>query len=227
MWLRDYLPDNFQYCRILLYGYDSKVPGSRSDQSIREIAGTCKNVILDFRKLTKTENRPVIWIGQSMGGLIVQEVLSQSRQHRSFNLPGNLLTCSLGFLGYGVPTNGLKNDSLLEVVRGQPNFEMIKSICIEDNRASHYLNDLAKRFPLCEDSLSIYYFYETNPSDDLLDARAPARRRVDDPEAVDRENTYWIPRNHSELVKISSRSDYTYMITTQVISIILNSTRSN
>ncbi|KAI1388244.1 uncharacterized protein F4822DRAFT_239765 [Hypoxylon trugodes] len=34
MWLRDYLKDNFQSSRVLLYGYDSKVLSSRTDQNI-------------------------------------------------------------------------------------------------------------------------------------------------------------------------------------------------
>lgn len=53
MWLRDYLPDTFPSCRILLYGYDSKASGSSSSQMIPEIAGTCKNFIMDFRELTE------------------------------------------------------------------------------------------------------------------------------------------------------------------------------
>ncbi|KAI1106793.1 hypothetical protein F4804DRAFT_299830 [Jackrogersella minutella] len=103
-----------------------------------------------------------------MGGLVVQEDLSRSRQHRSFGLPTKLLTCSIGFLGYGIPINGLKNESLLDVVEGQPNFDMIKSICIEDSRPSRYLNDLASRFSLCKERLSVHYFYEANPSSDLV-----------------------------------------------------------
>lgn len=53
MWLRDFLPDVFPDSRILLYGYDSKVPGSKSSQSVPEIAGTCKNFVMNFRELTE------------------------------------------------------------------------------------------------------------------------------------------------------------------------------
>ncbi|KAK7976945.1 hypothetical protein PG988_004435 [Apiospora saccharicola] len=56
IWLRDYLPHNTRRCRILLYGYDSKVPRSRSDQSIQEIASTCKNRVANFRQLTKASS---------------------------------------------------------------------------------------------------------------------------------------------------------------------------
>lgn len=101
-----------------------------------------------------------------MGGLIVQEVLIQSQKHHSTDT-GNLLVHSAGFLGYGVPMSGLRSESLLNLVREQPNFEMVKSICITDNRPSQYLIDLTSRFALCSQKLQVRYFYETNPSPDL------------------------------------------------------------
>lgn len=62
---------------------------------------------------------------------------------------------------------GLQNESLLNAVKKQPNFELIRSICLEGDRPSHYLEDLANRFALCKERLSIYQFYETNPSQDV------------------------------------------------------------
>ncbi|RYP03342.1 hypothetical protein DL765_010533 [Monosporascus sp. GIB2] len=180
---------DFPNTRVLLYGYDSKVPGSKSSQTIEEIATTCKNFITNFRKLTKA--------------------LIQSHQYKSDGFPVNLLAQTIGFLGYGVPKKGLKNDSLLNAVREQPNFQMIKSICLENDKPSRYLEELANRFALCNENINAHYFYETNPSPDLRDATALPERRVVDREVVGRENRYWIPRNHSELVKISSPIDET------------------
>ncbi|KAI2473479.1 hypothetical protein F4781DRAFT_419537 [Annulohypoxylon bovei var. microspora] len=208
MWLRDYLPGNFQSCRVLLYGYDSKVLVSKSNQSVQEIASMCKNVLLGFRKLTETN-------------INILQILSQEREQKSFPRSCNLLSSSIGFLGYGVPMNGLKNESLLNLVRGQHNFEMIQSICIENNRPTKYLHNLATRFSLCQDMLSVYYFHETNPSDDRIDSQASPQRNVDDPGAVGRENNFWVPRNHSELVKFSSRNDEVYTTTKLALSLIL------
>ncbi|KAI0469768.1 hypothetical protein GGR56DRAFT_668423 [Xylariaceae sp. FL0804] len=221
MWLRDFLPRNFPDCRVLLYGYDSKVSGSKTDQRVEEIAGTCKNVLINFRKLTETESRPVIWLGQSMGGLIVQEVLIQSAHHRNPGDVSSLLERSKGFLGYGVPMNGLRNDSLLNFVKGQPNFEMIKSICLEDGRPSPYLKGLADRFDLCSKGLEVHHFCETNLSADRFDAEAAPQRRVDHPEMVGREKRYWVPRDHSELVKFSGRNDEVYRITKDVLALMM------
>lgn len=97
------------------------------------------------------------------------KVLVQSSQHSSAD-PGDLMANTAGILGYGVPMNGLRNESLLDLVREQPNFDMIQSICIEDGRPSRYLTDLSIRFALCGKRLRdrVYHFYETNPSPDII-----------------------------------------------------------
>ena len=38
MWLRDFLPQSIPNTRILTYGYDTKLPGSRSEASILELS---------------------------------------------------------------------------------------------------------------------------------------------------------------------------------------------
>lgn len=38
MWLRDFLPPAVPNARILIYGYDTKLPGSQSEASILELS---------------------------------------------------------------------------------------------------------------------------------------------------------------------------------------------
>jgi hypothetical protein len=38
MWLRDFLPESISNARILIYGYDTKLPGSQSNASILELS---------------------------------------------------------------------------------------------------------------------------------------------------------------------------------------------
>lgn len=93
----------------------------------------------------------------------------QSSQHSAAD-PVDLMAHTVGMLGYGVPTYGLRNESLLNLVREQPNFDMIHSICIEGDKPSCYLTDLSIRFDLCSKRLRdrVYHFYETNPSPDII-----------------------------------------------------------
>lgn len=38
MWLRDFLPPSIPNARIMIYGYDTKLPGSQSEASILELS---------------------------------------------------------------------------------------------------------------------------------------------------------------------------------------------
>ncbi|KAK8133347.1 hypothetical protein PG984_005359 [Apiospora sp. TS-2023a] len=93
-------------------------------------------------------------------------VLSHDRRHTSPE--SNLLPYSIGFIGYGVPLNGMRNESLLKLVRNHPNYDMIRHICIESGHASPYLRSLASRFRLCNQDVDTYYFFETELSADII-----------------------------------------------------------
>lgn len=52
MWLRDFLPTSIPNARILTYGYDTKLPGSRSNSSILQLSRR----LLESIKTTRDEN---------------------------------------------------------------------------------------------------------------------------------------------------------------------------
>ena len=75
MWLRDFLPRDFPRARILLYGYNSQLAHSQS-RSI--IADFTSNFIAKFRTMrsqSRSESRPTVLIGHSLGCLIIKGAL--------------------------------------------------------------------------------------------------------------------------------------------------------
>ena len=77
MWLRDSLPydltlDDRPMARVLVYGYESSVPYSKSFQNLEDLATAFHP---SLRKLVDASNaRPIIFIAHSLGGLIVKQV---------------------------------------------------------------------------------------------------------------------------------------------------------
>jgi protein SERAC1 len=89
MWLRDSLPGDMPKCRILTYGYESKLVNSRSFQSLEDIASQFKASLNLIRSLnssgsssdrdgTKLGEIPLILIAHSLGGLVAKEVIPTS-----------------------------------------------------------------------------------------------------------------------------------------------------
>ncbi len=75
MWLRDFLHRDIPRARILLYGYDSHIVDS---QSRRILADFSSNFIAKFNAMrsgSHSINRPVIFIGHSLGCLMIKGVL--------------------------------------------------------------------------------------------------------------------------------------------------------
>lgn len=81
MWLRDSLPydlthDKRPMARVLVYGYESPVPHSKSFQNLEDLAIAFHPTL---RKLVDASTaRPIIFIAHSLGGLIVKQVGGKS-----------------------------------------------------------------------------------------------------------------------------------------------------
>ena len=75
MWLRDFLPNDLPKARVLLYGYNSNLAGSQSNNIISDFT---KNFVVKFhtmRSLSRSENRPIVLIGHGLGCLIIKDAL--------------------------------------------------------------------------------------------------------------------------------------------------------
>ncbi|RAL65479.1 hypothetical protein DID88_001045 [Monilinia fructigena] len=220
MWLRDFLPKDIPNTRILLYGYPSAVPGGQSTEKVEDIASTFLNRLAILRKNTSTRHRPIIFIGQSLGGLIVQESLLRAEDSRD-PYEQEIYDVWHGLIGFGIPIAGLNNPSLIEAVKSQPNKVLISQLCRDSDNGtpSKYLVDLKHRFEGCckhKEILSSYapevlYFWERHYSQPRTRNGIVGEKilMVEDSATPGARN---LPLNsdHSGMVKYSSRSDLLY-----------------
>lgn len=72
MWLQHMIPIDLPCARILTYGYDTKLAGSKSNARISEYAKQFLETIRDARH--GDPHRPIISTGHSLGGLVIKEV---------------------------------------------------------------------------------------------------------------------------------------------------------
>lgn len=90
MWLRDFLPEDLQEnhhsARILTYGYDTRLAGSMSGAYIYDLSKQFLEAVEDAR--CREPHRPIIFIGHSLGGLVIKQVCNYNSPFKSDRMRG-------------------------------------------------------------------------------------------------------------------------------------------
>ncbi|KAI8626567.1 ankyrin repeat-containing protein [Xylariaceae sp. FL1651] len=226
IWLRDYVPGDIPNCRVMIYGYDTKLQGNHSKQSIEDLGGACMESITTFRADTDTSQRPIIFIGHSLGGLLIKEALIRARK-RSGDI-SNLHKACYGMFFFGVPNLGLRNDQLRTIVQGQPNQALIDSLIVDkDSEPSNFLRRISDQFSeTCKGQYLVVNFFERKYSPTIQVHADGALRKTGEMSllvtkesatktglvAAAEEDNIPLDTDHSGLVKYDSRNHELYKI---------------
>ncbi|KAF4449354.1 hypothetical protein F53441_7332 [Fusarium austroafricanum] len=130
MWLEDSLPAHLRAtlagcaARILLYGYDARVENTTSFQSIHDLADRLRGSLRAIRPGI-INKRPLVFVGHSLGGLIIKENEPGGDETDMLNL-----RATGGALFFGVPHRGMDNSALLAAIGLQANREFLESLRI-------------------------------------------------------------------------------------------------
>ncbi|KAI5788645.1 hypothetical protein FPQ18DRAFT_307335 [Pyronema domesticum] len=153
MWLRDFLHLEFPDIRVLTWGYHSSI---RDDRSTTSVTAISRNFLLDIKQ---TVSRPLILIGHSLGGLVLQKALVDASKSNSAEDKAFHQAC-VGVLFFGVPNRGLNPKSIDTLVQGKRNERFLEDL----SHGSNYLYELETDFRICHESMKgsiIVSFYES------------------------------------------------------------------
>lgn len=83
-WLEDLLPFEFPKARVFSFGHDSRTRGGDNPltQDISDHGKDLVRVLSEERHLSNSESRPLIFIGHSLGGLVIKSALLYSDMAR-------------------------------------------------------------------------------------------------------------------------------------------------
>ncbi|KAK4061045.1 hypothetical protein Trihar35433_9970 [Trichoderma harzianum] len=220
MWLRDFLPISIPNARVLTYGYDTKLPGSRSKSSTLQLS----RKLLESIKTTRdesTKHRPLILIGHSLGGLVVKQALVQASEGSEDDLA--VFRSCYAVMLFAVPNRGLDNLSLMSMVKGQPNEDLVRNLGGESPFLNHLHESFHKRFTLNSEIICAFETKTTptvewNSKTKSWERTGPEVMMVPQNSAIHagpNEKHYDqlpIEADHSEIVKFSDVSNSDYVI---------------
>ncbi|KAK3353279.1 hypothetical protein B0T25DRAFT_207363 [Lasiosphaeria hispida] len=207
MWLSESLLRDMPTARVMIYGYESGLQDSISFAGLDDLAGSLRVAI---RHLLK-EQKHLILIGHSLGGLLIKEALTES------NLELDQVRRIAGALFFGVPNDGMDIASLIPMVNDQPNRFLLESLSTINSQVLRLQERSFAKF-LDQTALNIFCFYETRLSPTAAQDSAgrwkmngPYRCLVTQnsatcclPPGLRLGHSAELPRTHSELVKFAS-----------------------
>ncbi|KAI1288155.1 hypothetical protein F5Y03DRAFT_98722 [Xylaria venustula] len=121
LWPRDLLPKDIPESRIFLFGYDSGIThldqSSVSNTEIHSDANDLCRKLADNRSSTKTENRPIILIAHSLGGLVAAQVLVHGDQMDHSSTAKSITKNLRGLVFLGTPFRGSSSARPAEIAR--------------------------------------------------------------------------------------------------------------
>jgi hypothetical protein len=168
VWLRDFAPEDIPRARFITYGYDTAVVASHSNQGVHELAHTLLDGLVTFRQRTQTQQRPLLFVCHSLGGVVLKEALVMSSKVTDVKQKKLLevMTVTYGLIFMGVPNLGLKHNQLETVVKGRRNERFVRDLLVNsDGEASQILSYLTNEFSDLDKRRSLPFdivsYYET------------------------------------------------------------------
>ena len=116
-WPRDLLPQVFPQARILTWGYNVQLKHmltSSSKESIFQHAGVLLSDLALLRTSNADKQKNLIFIAHSLGGIVVKDALSRSRNETTWI--EEILPATIGVIFLGTPHHGSKKASLAKQV---------------------------------------------------------------------------------------------------------------
>ena len=112
-WPRDLLPDAFPKARVMTWGYNvalNDILRPKSKDSIFHHAGVLLSDLASLRHREADGRRSLIFIAHSLGGIVVKDALSRSKNETTWI--NQILPATLGVIFLGTPHHGSKAASL-------------------------------------------------------------------------------------------------------------------
>jgi hypothetical protein len=162
-WPKDLLKDDCPNARILTFGYNTNVSNGYSAKNQGNIFSHARNLLYALEtKRREVDNRRLLFIAHSLGGILVKEVLRRSEIDPDARI-NNIFTLTVGVFFFGTPHRGSKDwASFGEGVAGVAGHLLGMDV---NNQVLHALLPTGPELELCRESFAVQW---TKRGNDLV-----------------------------------------------------------
>ncbi|KAM7213640.1 hypothetical protein V8F06_010961 [Rhypophila decipiens] len=223
-WLSSILAEDIPNVRILTYGYNSRTHGAEQliVESLYDHGKTFVQVLCAYRRNTKTEGRPIVFLAHSLGGIVVKSALIHSNLWHRDNL-NDIFRSTHGLVFFGTPHGGSSIASLGTklLILGSP-FARTSTLHIRHlQQNSEWLRMQADQFAPIIREFDITNFYETYRTP-LLFGRGILIVPQQSATLVGNVNNIGLGKSHTELVRYEDRSDPAYQLVLDSLRVLVS-----
>ncbi|KIW00619.1 hypothetical protein, variant [Verruconis gallopava] len=220
-WLRDLVPIDIPYARVLTYGYDASVSmffGSNAALELQRSAETFLQELQTFRRDKRSKGRPILFICHGLGGLLVKRALIESSTKTTLRtehlLDASISTYAIMFFGTPHGPTSVKNWLLYEKRRLSRNKQSTSKVKAEHDdgfTATRLPEILTSDFKSHAPKYCIFCSWEQEPTS----LGHESAKLVETESAIlnmDSVDTLGISADHSGMVKFASSKAQGYSV---------------
>ncbi|KAM7184408.1 hypothetical protein V8F20_012231 [Naviculisporaceae sp. PSN 640] len=225
-WLSSILPKEIPEVRILTYGYNSRTHATHGSEkliaeSLYEHGKTLLEQLHEFRRNTKTERRPIIFLTHSLGGIVVKSALIHSWIHQR-DSQGEIKDSTYALIFFGTPHGGSSIASLgTKLLRLASPFTRTNIVIIRHlQEDSEYLRTQHDQFGPISSDFKIVNFYETYRTPitcgrGIIIVPKQSATRIGN-------HSISLRKSHTELVRFEDENDPDYQLVRGCIRDLVN-----
>ncbi|KAI1477553.1 hypothetical protein F4774DRAFT_388654 [Daldinia eschscholtzii] len=218
MWIRDELPLDLPQLRPIIYGYETILPGSRSFQTITDLASQLINQLASSG-WTALSAKPIVFLAHSLGGIVLKRAIV-ALANSGYNEDAIRI---VGGVFFGVPNFGMEQSSFRSIAKGNPNEPLVEDLSPD----SPWLRRLESEFNGISylRKMKTFWGYETctsptlvvnedgklseGPQVVLVTPQSATRGLLESDESL----TFPLNENHSNIVKFCpGHEDYSVVV---------------
>ncbi|KAN0086965.1 hypothetical protein V8E54_000653 [Elaphomyces granulatus] len=207
LWLQDFLPQDVKNIRVMSFGYNASAALGNTTATIADHAKDLLGCMVDKREEADEKTRPIIFVGHSVGGVVIKQALFQAKIEPQYQ---TISEATVGIIFLGTPHRGSDKASYGEVlanvattVMHNPAPGLIDVLRANSDALMRLTTDFRFQLP----NYQICSFYEMKPMPILSSLIVEKHSSLLE---IPGEDQVPVNANHEEICKFAHRDDAVY-----------------